>query len=38
MEQFNNYDHFHLKTSTGQNDAWQSIVVNLRTSDWTMLK
>ena len=23
---FKSYEHFHLKTSTGQNDAWQSLV------------
>ena len=26
MEQFKSYEHFHLKTLTGQNDAGQSLI------------
>ena len=34
--QFKSYEHFHLNTSTGQNDAWQSLVTILHTNGWTM--
>ena len=38
MVRFKSYEHFHLKTSTGQNDARQSLVTILHTGDWTMLR
>ena len=37
MVQFTNYEHFHLKAFTGQNDARQSLAI-LYASGCTMLK
>ena len=33
-----NHDDFHLKTSAIENDAQQSLITILQTSDWTMFK
>ena len=35
---FKSYEHFHQKSSTGQNDARGSLVTFFHTSGWTMLK
>ena len=35
---FKSYDHFHYGTSTGQNDARQTLVTVLHTSGWIISK
>ena len=37
MVRFKIYEHFHYKTTTGQNDDRQSLFTILYSSDWTML-
>ena len=35
---FKRNEHFHLKASTGWNDAWRSLLIILHVISWTMLK
>ena len=35
---FKNYEHFHQKSSTNQNDARRSLITFFHTIGWTMLK